>query len=98
MAPDVFGCLFQWIIVDMCVAFRGPALRMTQKLANDREAKTGSGSHRRVSVPQIMESDARQARARGNSFPRLFEIGARAINRRSRDGIFANLGQRVENR
>jgi len=48
-----------------------------------------------MSVAQIVDADARKARTRGNSLPWLFEIGARAINRRSGDDEVACPGQAI---
>jgi len=46
----------------MRIALRRSALRVTQQLANDRQAKPGAGSHGSVSVAQIVDADASQAR------------------------------------
>ena len=88
-ASDVFRRLFQWIVIEVRITCGGRGLRVTEQLADDRQPQSSTRSHRRMRMAQIVNPNARQARAGRDSFPRLLQVGARAINRRSRDDVFA---------
>src|SRR5580658_7068478 len=52
---------------------------MPEELANDREAQTRARADRRKRVPQVVQSNAFEARAPTDRRPGLLEIGARLV-------------------
>jgi hypothetical protein len=67
----MFGRLFQRIIIEVRIPSGRCRLGVTKQFADDRQPQSGTGSHRRMRMTQIMNTNPSQASAFGNGLPRL---------------------------
>jgi hypothetical protein len=72
MASDVFGSLFERVVVKVRVSLRRGRLGVTKQFADDRQSEARSGAYGRVGVAQIVDPDAVEPRSFRDGFPWLF--------------------------
>ena len=71
-------------------------LRMTEELADDREAKTCSRANRRKRVPQVVQPNAFEPRAPTDGRPGLLEIRPRPVRMGATDDVCSSAWMRLQ--
>ena len=71
-------------------------LRMTEQLADDREAKTRSRANRRKCVPQVVQPNAFQPGAPTDGQPRFLEICSRPVRMGAGNDVRAAARMRLQ--